>query len=52
MKLHKKLREPTSWAGLLSIVGVFLTHGVSALADPAVLTTIASGVGLILAAEP
>lgn len=45
------LREPSTWAGILSIGAAFATGGASALADPATLSSIGAGLALILTKE-
>lgn len=45
------LREPSTWAGILSIGAAFATGGVSALVNPATLSSIGAGLALILTKE-
>lgn len=43
--------EPSTWAGILSIIAAIITGGTSTLTDPASLTSIGAGISLILAKE-
>lgn len=45
------MREPSTWAGILSIGAAFATGGASALANPATLASIGAGLSLILTKE-
>lgn len=45
------LKEPSTWAGIFAIAGAFATGGASALTDPALLSTISSGLALVLTKE-
>lgn len=45
------MREPSTWAGILSIGAAFATGGASALANPATLASIGAGLSLILTRE-
>lgn len=45
------LREPSTWAGLLSIAAAIATGGASVLTDPILLAQVGTGIGLVLARE-
>ena len=45
------LREPTTWAGVLSIGAAIATGGASALLDPGLCAQIGAGLALIFARE-
>lgn len=49
--IKKVLREPSTWAGLLSIAAACLTGGASALTDPVLLSQIGAGLALVLTKE-
>lgn len=44
-------REPSTWAGLLAIASAIATGGATALTNPALLSTVGSGLALILTRE-
>lgn len=48
----KRLSEPTTWAGLLSLAAIISTQGVAALAQPNVLMQAAAGIALVFSKEP
>lgn len=43
--------EPSTWAGVLSVIAAVITGGVSTFTDPALLTSIGAGISLILTKE-
>lgn len=45
------MREPSTWAGILSIAAACLTDGVGALTNPALLSQIGAGLALVLTKE-
>lgn len=49
--LGKRASEPTTWSGLLFILGSFASQGLGALADPTVLAQIGAGLSLIVVDE-
>lgn len=49
--IKKVLREPSTWAGLLSIAAAVLTGGAGALTDPVLLSQIGAGLALVLTKE-
>lgn len=49
--LGEIVREPSTWAGVLTIANAVLTSGVGVLADPQLLTQIAAGLSLVLVKE-
>lgn len=49
--VREVLREPTTWAGLLSIGAAIATGGASALLDPSLCAQVGAGLALILARE-
>lgn len=50
-QVKKKLSEPTTWAGLLTVAAAIASGGASVLADPAMLAQVASGIALVFARE-
>lgn len=49
--LQQLLREPTTWAGILTVGATIATGGVSVLTDPLMLSKIGAGLALVLAKE-
>lgn len=43
--------EPSTWAGVLSIAAAVITGGASVFADPALMTSVAAGLALVLTKE-
>lgn len=52
VSIRKRLSEPTTWAGVLTVLAAAMTGGTSLLTDPTVLTQVAAGIALVLAKEP
>lgn len=52
VSIRKRLSEPTTWAGILTVLTAAMTGGTSLLTDPTVLTQVAAGIALVLAKEP
>lgn len=48
----KRLSEPTTWAGLLSLAAIVGAQGLAALAQPTVLMQAAAGIALVFSKEP
>lgn len=44
-------REPTTWAGLFSVVAAIMSGGVTVLTDPVLLAQVGAGLSLIVARE-
>lgn len=49
---RKRLSEPSTWAGLLSIAALVATKGATALYEPGNIMAAASGLALIFTKEP
>lgn len=49
--IKKVVREPSTWAGLLTVAAAFLTGGASALTDPVLLSQIGAGLSMIALKE-
>lgn len=52
VSIRKRLSEPTTWAGIFTMLAAAMTGGTSLLTDPTVLTQVATGIALVLAKEP
>lgn len=49
--LLSRLKEPTTWAGILSLGAIFATGGTAGWLNPQTVPSLAAAVGLILAKE-
>lgn len=50
--IGRKIRQPSTYAGLLTIGAAVLTGGTSVLTDPLLLSQLGAGLALVLTEEP
>lgn len=50
--VRRRLRQPSTYAGLFTIAAAALTGGMSVLTDPTLLPQIGAGLALIFTEEP